>query len=68
MTTVSIMMEEELSRAVDNFVKLGIAGNRSEFIRRAVQLYVEEQAVQAVLKASKEPRLRGNLRDLAKKL
>ena len=40
----------------------------SEAVRKALQAYLEEQAVNTVLKAQAEPDLEGGLDDLAKKL
>lgn len=40
----------------------------SLILRRALKRYIEEQAVEAVLRASKEPRLHGDLDELASKL
>jgi hypothetical protein len=37
-------------------------------VRKAIQMVAEDQAVQAILKASTEPALSGDLRELAKKI
>ena len=49
-------------------VKDGYASNKAEVVRRALKQLYEEEAVQAVLRAEKEPSLRGNLQDLMKKI
>ena len=68
MTTISVPLSADLLKALESLVKRGIAPNKADAIRKALQLYVEQLAVEDVLLASKEPRLSGNLHDLAKKL
>lgn len=55
-------------KSLEQLVKHGAVPNKAEAARKAIQLYLEDQAVQAVLKASQEPSLKGNLDKLAKKL
>lgn len=68
MSTLSVPLSPEMLKAIDRLVEQGVVSNKAEAARQALQLYIEDQAVQAVLKASKEPTLKGNLDDLAKKL
>lgn len=68
MTTISVPLPAELLRLLDWLVNEGIASNRADAMRRALKMYAEEQAVQAVLQASKEPRLEGDIDELARKL
>ena len=68
MTTISVPLPAHLLIALEELVKSGHASNKADAMRKALQKYVEEQAVEDVLRASKEPRLRGNLHALAKKL
>lgn len=68
MTTVSVPLTAELLRGLESFIRQGKASNKAEVMRRALQMYLEEEAVQDVLRARKEPSLHGNLRDLAKKI
>lgn len=68
MTTVSVPLPNELLEAIKQMISNGIASNKADFIRKAIRKYIEDQAVEAVLKASHEPRLSGDLRELAKKL
>ena len=68
MSTLSVPLTPDLLNGLENLVKGGIASSKAAAARRAIEKYLEDQAVEAVLKASKEPRLRGNLRDLMKKL
>ncbi len=68
MTTISVPLSADLLNALETFVSQGKASNKADAVRRAIKYYLEQQAVEDVLEASKEPRLSGNLRDLAKKL
>lgn len=68
MSTISVPLSEDMLKGIKSLVKQGVAANMSDAIRQAVKMYLEEQAVNIVLKASKEPRLKGDLDDLAKKL
>lgn len=68
MSTVSVPLSEEMLKGIKMLVERGIAANMSDAIRQAVKMYLEEQAVNAVLNAAKEPSLKGDLDELAKKL
>ena len=68
MTTISVPLSADLMNVLDWLVKRGIGSNRADAMRRALKAFSEEQAVQAVLKASKEPRLEGDIDELARKL
>lgn len=68
MSTVSVPLSEEMLKGLKALIRDGLAANMSDAIRQAVKLYLEEQAVNIVLKASKEPSLEGDLNELAKKL
>ncbi len=68
MTTISVPLPAELLVALEKLVEDGIAANKADAIRKALTAYLEDQAVEAVLHASREPSLRGNLDTLAKKL
>jgi Arc/MetJ-type ribon-helix-helix transcriptional regulator len=68
MTTLSVPLPSDMSRGLEDLVKAGIASTKAEAARHAIQRYLEDQAVQAVLKASGEPSLHGNLDELAQKL
>jgi len=68
MTTVSVPLSAELMEMIDNLISQGIASNKAELIRMAIKQYAEDQAVQAVLTARKEPSLEGDLNELAKKI
>lgn len=68
MSTLSVPLPEDMIRHIKSLVKQGIAPNMSELVRKALQHYLEDQAVQAVQKADKEPSLHGDLDDLAGKI
>lgn len=67
MSTLSIPVDADMLGAIEQLVRNGFAANKSDAVRRALTMYLEEQAVQAVLRAEKEPRLKGDLEELAKK-
>ena len=68
MTTVSVPLPDEFIRQIEMLIAQGIAANKADAIRKAVQKYLEDQAVEAVLRADKEPRLEGDLDELAAKI
>ena len=65
---LSVPLSPELSKKMDNLVNAGVAANKADAARKAIELFAEEHAVQAVLKAQNEPNLKGDLDDLASKL
>lgn len=65
MTTISVPLPAELLEAIDKLILEGVASNKADAIRKAVQKYVEDQAVEAVLRARQEPSLEGDLEQLA---
>jgi len=67
MTTLSVPLPAHLEKLVKDLAKKR-GSNKAEVVRYALQFLAEEEAVQAVLRAEKEPTLSGDLRDLAKKL
>ena len=68
MTTVSVPLPDDLLQALEMLVKQGIAPNKAEALRQALKQYLEDQAMEAVLRARKEPSLEGNIDELAKKI
>ena len=67
MTTVSVPLSDDMLRHIQELIDRGIAANKADAIRKAVKKYLEDQAVEAVLRARKEPTLEGDLDELAKK-
>ena len=68
MSTLSVPLPPNLEEFVKNQVKQGHAANKAEVVRKALKLLEAEEAINAVLKAEKEPTLRGDIRKLMKKI
>ncbi|MDO8522353.1 MAG: type II toxin-antitoxin system ParD family antitoxin [bacterium] len=68
MSTLSVPLTPELEVFIKAQVKSGRAANKADVVRRALRAMSEEEAVEAVLRAAREPTLRGNLRELMKKI
>lgn len=60
--TLSVPISSKLLRALNDLVTPDM--DRNALIRVALERYIEDQAVEAVLKAEKEPRLEGDLETL----
>ncbi|MEK7511216.1 MAG: hypothetical protein AAB582_03200 [Patescibacteria group bacterium] len=67
MATISVPLSAEQEQRLDSLVKDGVGSNRADVMRRALERLAEEEAISAVLRAEREPTLRGDLRDLLKK-
>jgi Arc/MetJ-type ribon-helix-helix transcriptional regulator len=67
MSTLSVPLDEHLDKGLTWLVEAGIAPNRAQAARQALEQYLEDKAVEEVLEASKGPKLKGNLKELAKK-
>ena len=68
MSTISVPLTPELEGKLDSLVEQGVGENRAAVMRRALKRLCEEEAVEAVLRAQKEPYLKGDLRALMRKL
>jgi len=68
MSTLSVPLTPKLEEQINSMIESGYAPTKSEVVRRAIARLAEEEAVQDVLKAMREPLLRGDLRDLMKKI
>ena len=70
MATISVPLTPELQQQLDTLVAEGVGSNRADVMRRALEYFAEEAAVNAVLKAQREIRegkiLRGDARDVLK--
>ena len=66
MSTVSVPLSKEGISRLDELVKNGIASNRAAVMRKALDKLAEDEAVEAVLRAEREPILRGDIRKLLK--
>jgi Arc/MetJ-type ribon-helix-helix transcriptional regulator len=68
MSTISVPLNSKLELSLDYLVKSGVADNRAAVMRKALERFSEDEAVNAVLRAEQEPTLRGDLKDLMKKI
>jgi putative addiction module CopG family antidote len=68
MSTLSVPLTPELEGFINSQVKSGRAANKADVVRRALRAMSEDEAVEAVLRAAGEPTLRGDLRELMKKI
>lgn len=68
MTTLSIPVSGDLEKFIEDMVKSGKAANKADVVRRALREYEENEAVRIILQAQSEPTLRGDLRELMKKI
>ncbi len=68
MTTISVPIPAHMEEFINNQIKIGHSANKADVVRKAIRLLEEQEAINVVLNAMKEPNLRGDLRELAKKL
>jgi len=68
MTTLSVPIPSDLEKFIHKMIKSGRASNKADVVRKALTRFAEEEAVLAILRAEQEPNLKGNLRDLMKKV
>ncbi|MBI3888564.1 hypothetical protein HY311_02110 [Candidatus Nomurabacteria bacterium] len=68
MSTISVPLNSKLELSLDYLVKSGVADNRAAVMRKALERLTEDEAVAVVLRAEQEPTLRGDLRNLMKKI
>ena len=66
MTTLSVPLPAHLEELVKRLAKQR-GSNKAAIVREELELLAEEEAIAAVLKAEKEPALKGDLRTLARK-
>jgi len=68
MANVSVSLSSELQDRLDSLVVEGVGANRADVMRRALEWFAEEEAINAVLKAEREIQegkiLRGDARDI----
>ena len=67
MTTLSVPISGDLVKFIERMVKDGKGSNKADVVRRALREYEDNEVLETILKAQKEPTLRGDLRDLMKK-
>lgn len=68
MATISVPLSADLEERLDNLIAEGVGSNRADVMRRGLVRLAEEEAVNAVLRAEREPVLRGDLRNLLHKI
>lgn len=68
MSTLSVPLTPRLEEFINAQVKSGRAANKADVVRRALQAMSEDEAVEAVLRAEREPTLRGDIRVLMRKI
>ncbi len=68
MTTISVPLRKDNEEKLDELVRSGVGSSRADVMRKALERLAEDEAVEAVLRAEKEPTLKGDLRTLVKKL
>ena len=68
MSTISVPLSKEHEERLDKLVKHGVGSSRAAVMRKALEKLSEDEAVEAVLRAEREPTLRGNLDDLLKRI
>ena len=72
MTLLTVPLNKNLSQKIEEMIKHGYAANKADLARRALEQYIEDQAVSNVLRAEQEIKegktLRGDLDDLAGKI
>jgi len=64
---LSVPLTPALEETIERLVKDGIAANKADLARKAIEYFAEQQAIEDVLRAEREPTLRGDLDELAKK-
>jgi len=67
MSTISVPLPANLEEFVNRMVKSGNAANKADVVRKALRRMSDEEAVEAILRAEREPTLKGNLVELSKK-
>lgn len=68
MSTISVPLSKEHEDRLDKLVKQGVGSNRAAVMRKALEKLSEDAAVEAVLRAEREPTLKGNLDGLLKRI
>ena len=68
MSTLSVPLTPQLEEAVTRLVKEGYGANKADVVRKAIRRLDEEEAINAILRAQKEVSLKGDLRELLKKI
>ena len=65
MSTLSVPVSARMLKHIEDLIKDGVASNKADLVRKAMDKYIEDQVVEGILKAMKEPRLSGDIDELA---
>lgn len=72
MSMLSVPLTPELEQTVNRLVEDGVAANKADLARKAIEYFARQQAIEDVLMAERELRegklLSGDLDELAKKI
>ena len=68
MSTISVPLSPDLEEALNGLIASGYGSNKADVIRRALKKADEDEAVNRILAAEREPSLKGDLRNLMKKI
>ena len=72
MPTISVPLPPNMVEYIENEVRIGNFANKAQLIRKALDKFREDEAVNAVLRSEQEARegkiFKGDLDELAKKL
>jgi len=64
MSTIFVSLSAELEHELDTLIAEGVGSSRADVMRKALKKFSEDIAVAAVLKAEREPVLRGDARKI----
>ena len=67
MSTLSVPLSADMLKQIEELIEDGVASNKADLVRKAIDKYIEDQVVEGILKAMKEPTLEGDLDELAEK-
>jgi len=72
MSMLSVPLTPELEEKINRLVEDGVAANKADLARKAIEFFAEQQAIEDVLRAEKEladgKLLSGDLDELAKRI
>jgi len=72
MSMLSVPLTPDLENKINHLVESGVASNKADLARKAIEFFAEQQAVEDVLRAERElangQLLTGDLDELAKRI
>jgi Arc/MetJ-type ribon-helix-helix transcriptional regulator len=60
MTTLSAPISSDLEKFIEKMVLDGKGANKADVVRRALKKYEENEIIESILQAHREPTLRGD--------